>query len=58
MKERRMIDRFIYSITKKPTPYVEVKNPPKTVKEKLARPQDARQVQYNRWSSSSKYDNQ
>lgn len=50
MKKRRMVDRFIYSITKKPKHYVEVKNPPKTAKEKLARPQDARQVQYNRWS--------
>jgi hypothetical protein len=46
----KLIDRFIYSITTKPKHYVEVKNPPKTTREKLARPQDARQMQYNRWS--------
>ena len=44
---RSLIDKIIYSITKKPKHYVEVKNPPKTVKEKLSRPQDARQMQYN-----------
>ena len=44
--------RFIYSITKKPQHYVEVKNPPKTIIEMLLRPQDARQLQYNRWSRS------
>ena len=49
---RSLIDKIIYSITKKPRYYVEVKNPPRTVKEKLARPQDARQMQYNRWSKS------
>ncbi len=47
---RSLIDKIIYSITKKPKHYVEVKNPPKTVKEKLSRPQDARQMQYNEWS--------
>ena len=52
--KRNSIDRFIYSITKKPAHYVEVKNPPKTAKEKLARPQDARQMQYNRWSKRYK----
>ena len=46
------LEKFIYSITKKPKQYVEVKNPPKTVAEKLQRPQDARQLQYNRWSKS------
>lgn len=50
---RSMIDKIIYSITKKPKHYVEVKNPPKTVREKLAHPQHARQVQFNRWSKSS-----
>ena len=50
----KLIDRFIYSITKKPKHYVEVKNPPKTTAEKLSRPQDARQVQYNRWSKRYK----
>lgn len=48
--KRSKVDRFIYSITKKPKHYVEVRNPPKTAKEKRARPQDARQVQYNKWS--------
>lgn len=45
-----LIDRIIYSITDKPKCCVSVKNPPRTATEKLARPQDARQVQYNRWS--------
>lgn len=51
---RNLIDKIIYSITKKPKHYVEVKNPPKTAKEKLSRPQDARQMQYNRWSKRYK----
>lgn len=46
---RRLIDRIVYAITKKPKHYVEVKNPPLTVLEKMARPQDARQMQYNIW---------
>lgn len=50
----KIIDRLIYKITKKPTCYVEVKNPPQTVLEKLLRPQDARQVQYNNWSKAKK----
>ena len=51
---RSLIDKIIYSMTKKPKHYVEVKNPPKTAREKLARPQDARQMQYNRWSKRYK----
>jgi hypothetical protein len=51
---RSLIDRFVYSITKKPKHYIEVRNPPKTAAEKLSRPQDARQVQYNRWSKRYK----
>ena len=51
---RRLIEKIIYSITEKPKHYVEVKNPPKTAKEKLARPQDARQMQYNSWSKRYK----
>ena len=47
---RSLIDKLIYSITKKPKHYVEVKHPPKTAIEKLARPQEARQMQYNKWS--------
>lgn len=49
-----LIDRIIYLITEKPKHYVEVRNPPKTAREKLARPQDARQMQYNRWSKHYK----
>ena len=45
-----LIDRIVYAITRKPRHYVEVKNPPRTIAEMLARPQDARQMQYNRWS--------
>ena len=48
--KRRLIDKFIYSITKKPQHYKEVKDPPQTALQKLTRPQDARQVQYNNWS--------
>ena len=51
---RSLIDKIIYSITRKPKHYVEVKNPPKTASEKLARPQDARQMQYNQWSKRYK----
>lgn len=51
---RNLIDKIVYSITKKPKHYVEVKNPPQTAREKLARPQDARQMQYNRWSRAHK----
>ena len=47
--KRKIIDSLIYLITKKPKHYIEIKNPPKTLKEKLARPQDARQIQYNNW---------
>ena len=49
---RSYIDRFIYSITKKPKHYKDVHNPPETSRDKLLRPQDARQVQYNKWSKS------
>ncbi len=48
------IDRWVYSHTKKPLHYREVRKPPKTPKEKRERPQDARQVQYNRWSKHFK----
>ena len=47
---KSLVDKIIYLITKKPEHYVEVKNPPRTPREKLARPQDARQMQYNAWS--------
>lgn len=51
---RSLIDRIIYSVTKKPKHCVEVRNPPKTASEKLMRPQEARQIQYNRWSKRFK----
>ena len=51
---RSLIDRIIYSITKKPKHCVEVRNPPKTASEKLMRPQESRQIQYNRWSKRFK----
>ena len=50
----KFVDKLIYSITEKPNCYVEVKNPPKTFLEKLARPQVARQVQFNNWSKRFK----
>lgn len=45
----KFIDKLIYRLTKKPKKYKRVKNPPKTILEKMLRPQDARQVQYNEW---------
>jgi hypothetical protein len=50
MSKRSLVDRFVYKITSKPKHCVKVKNPPKTAFEKLSRPQDARQEQYNEWS--------
>ncbi len=44
-----IINKLIFSITKKPKQYVNIRRPPKTDMEKLARPQDARQMQYNKW---------
>ncbi len=52
--KRSKIDRWVYEHTKKPKHYVEVRNPPRTAKEKRSRPQDARQVQYNQWSKHFK----
>ena len=49
---KKLIDKIIYKITKKPTHYKEVRNPPKTTIGKLLRPQEARQVQYNNWSKA------
>lgn len=51
---KSFIDKIVYKITRKPTQYKEVKNPPKTIIGKLLRPQDARQVQYNNWSRAHK----
>ncbi|MBR2970214.1 MAG: hypothetical protein IKC48_00210 [Clostridia bacterium] len=51
---RSIVDKIVYAITKKPRHYVEVKNPPKTARQKLLRPQAARQVQYNKWSKRYK----
>ncbi len=52
--KRSFIDKLIYKITEKPQHYVEVKDPPKTVCQKILRPQAARQVQYNEWSKHFK----
>ncbi len=41
---KKIIDKIVFAITKKPKHCVEVKNPPKTAIEKLSRPQDARQM--------------
>lgn len=49
MKMHNFIDRWVYKNSKKPGHYIEVKDPPKTVMEKFSRPQDARQMQYNKW---------
>ena len=54
MKKNKLIDRVVYLWSKKPNYYKEVRNPPKTNLEKLLRPQDARQVQYNKWSKRLK----
>ena len=45
----KLIDHWVYAVTKKPKHYVDLRHPPKTALEKLSRPQDARQMQYNRW---------
>ena len=45
----RMVDRWVYKHSKKPECYKRVKNPPKTMAEKISRAQDARQQQYNNW---------
>lgn len=47
--KKSWIDGLIYHITAKPKGYKKVKNPPKTARQKLLRPKDARQVQYNKW---------
>lgn len=47
---RSLIDRIVYKLSQKPEYYKEVRNPPVTAIEKLLRPQDARQGQYNSWS--------
>lgn len=49
MKMYSFIDRWVYRNSQKPKHYIEVKDPPKTVMEKFSRPQDARQMQYNKW---------
>ena len=54
MKAPKNIDRWVYYHSKKPRHCVDVRNPPKTPEEKMARPQDARRLQYNRWSKRYK----
>ncbi|MBO5224230.1 MAG: hypothetical protein J6C23_06945 [Clostridia bacterium] len=53
-RHKKWIDNFVYKSTKKPKHYKEVKNPPVTFWQKLSRPQDARQIQYNTWSKKHK----
>lgn len=47
---KKIIEKIVYYTTDKPKYYKVVKNPPKNAIEKLIRRQDARQVQYNKWS--------
>ncbi len=54
MKRMSTINKLIYALSNKPKCYVEVKNPPKTVREKLSCPQEARQIQYNKWCRAKK----
>ncbi len=54
MKKTPKIDKWVYAHTPKPKHYVEVRNPPKTPKEKKARHEEARQEQCNRWSKHFK----
>ena len=42
---RNLIDKFVFSITKKPKHYVEVKNPPKTAKEKKSAKASSAQIE-------------
>lgn len=51
---KKLINQWVYKNSTKPKHCVEVRNPPKTALEKLLRPQDARQMQYNRWSKRFK----
>lgn len=51
-KKKSWIDKLIYRATKKPKCYKEIRKPPKTVLDKLLRPQEARQEQYNKWSKA------
>lgn len=45
----KWIDKWVYNNSVKPNHYKRVKNPPKTILEKIMRPQDARQQQFNNW---------
>ena len=45
----KLVNQWVYRHSRKPEHYKRVKNPPKTISEKIKRPQDARQQQYNNW---------
>lgn len=45
----KWIDKIVYHLTDKPKGYKKVNNPPKNTIQKLLRPNDARQEQYNNW---------
>ena len=49
MRLLKLIDKWVYSHSKKPKHYKRVKKPPRSWVEKLISPQDARQQQYNNW---------
>lgn len=46
---RKLVNQWVYKHSRKPEHYKRVKSPPKTISEKIKRPQDARQQQYNNW---------
>lgn len=54
MKKRSIIDKWVYKHSQKPTHYAEIRNPPRTMREKRQNVQKARQEQYNRWSKHFK----
>ena len=49
MRLSKLINMWVYRRTEKPEHYKRVKNPPKTAMDKILRPQDARQQQFNNW---------
>lgn len=49
MRLLKLIDKWVYSHSKKPKRYKRVKKPPRSWVDKIISPQDARQQQYNKW---------
>ena len=50
----KFVDKIVYGRTQKPKYYKELRRPPVSPLGKLLRMQDARQVQYNKWSKRFK----